>query len=136
MSPSTSSRLGSAAPRSPAVSGCRVRDARRAPHRRAGGPARSRPCSPHASLVSARAPPPPAPPRRPSGRRRTRPSAPARPRPARSRSSRCRLFKRFKLKNGLEVILAEFHDLPLVDVSLVIKAGGGANPPDRPAWPR
>ena len=39
-------------------------------------------------------------------------------------------FKRFKLKNGLEVILAEFHDLPLVDVSLVIKAGGGANPPE------
>lgn len=40
-------------------------------------------------------------------------------------------FKRFKLKNGLEVILAEFHDLPLVDVSLVVKAGGGANPPEQ-----
>jgi zinc protease len=39
-------------------------------------------------------------------------------------------FKRFKLKNGLEVILAEFHELPLVDVSLVIKAGGAANPPE------
>jgi len=39
-------------------------------------------------------------------------------------------FKRFKLKNGLEVILAEFHDLPLVDVSLVVKVGGGANPPE------
>ena len=40
-------------------------------------------------------------------------------------------FKRFKLKNGLDVILAEFHDLPLVDVSLVIKAGGAANPPEQ-----
>jgi predicted Zn-dependent peptidase len=38
-------------------------------------------------------------------------------------------FKRFKLKNGLEVVLAEFHDLPLVDLNLVVKSGGGANPP-------
>jgi zinc protease len=37
-------------------------------------------------------------------------------------------FKRFKLKNGLEVVLAEFHELPLVDFNLVIKAGGAANP--------
>lgn len=37
-------------------------------------------------------------------------------------------FKRFKLKNGAEVILAEFHDLPLVEVHLVVKTGGGANP--------
>jgi zinc protease len=39
-------------------------------------------------------------------------------------------FGRFKLKNGLEVVLAEFHDLPLVDLNLVIKSGGAANPPD------
>jgi zinc protease len=39
-------------------------------------------------------------------------------------------FKRFKLKNGLEVVLAEFHDLPLVDLNLVIKSGGAANPPE------
>jgi zinc protease len=39
-------------------------------------------------------------------------------------------FKRFKLKNGLEVILAEFHELPLVDLNLFIKAGGAANPVD------
>lgn len=37
-------------------------------------------------------------------------------------------YKRFKLKNGASVILAEFHDLPLVEVHLVINAGGGANP--------
>jgi zinc protease len=37
-------------------------------------------------------------------------------------------FTRFKLKNGAEVILAEFHDLPLVEVHLVLKTGGGANP--------
>jgi len=39
-------------------------------------------------------------------------------------------FKRFKLKSGLEVVLAEFHDLPLVELNLVVKAGGAANPPD------
>jgi zinc protease len=39
-------------------------------------------------------------------------------------------FGRFKLKNGLEVVLAEFHDLPLVDLNLVVKSGGAANPAD------
>jgi predicted Zn-dependent peptidase len=39
-------------------------------------------------------------------------------------------FGRFKLKNGLEVVLAEFHDLPLVELNLVVKSGGAANPPD------
>jgi len=39
-------------------------------------------------------------------------------------------FGRFKLKNGLEVVLAEFHDLPLVELNLVIKSGGAANPPE------
>jgi predicted Zn-dependent peptidase len=38
-------------------------------------------------------------------------------------------FKRFRLRNGLEVALAEFHDLPLVDFNLIVKSGGGANPP-------
>lgn len=37
-------------------------------------------------------------------------------------------FTHFKLRNGAEVILAEFHDLPLVEVHLVVKTGGGANP--------
>jgi len=37
-------------------------------------------------------------------------------------------YKRFKLKNGASVILAEFHDLPLVEMHLVVNAGGGANP--------
>ena len=40
-------------------------------------------------------------------------------------------WKRFKLKNGLEVFLVEFHDLPLVDLNLMIKTGGAANPADR-----
>ncbi|HVR60814.1 MAG TPA: pitrilysin family protein [Polyangia bacterium] len=39
-------------------------------------------------------------------------------------------FKRFKLPNGLEVVLAEFHDLPLIDLNLYVKSGGGANPPE------
>ena len=39
--------------------------------------------------------------------------------------------KRFKLKNGLEVMLVEFHDLPLIDFNLMIKTGGAANPVDR-----
>jgi zinc protease len=36
--------------------------------------------------------------------------------------------KRFKLKNGLKVILAESHRLPLVGLELVIKTGNAANP--------
>ncbi|HEY4187354.1 MAG TPA: pitrilysin family protein [Polyangia bacterium] len=37
-------------------------------------------------------------------------------------------YKRFKLKNGASVILAEFHDLPLVELHLVLGSGGAANP--------
>jgi zinc protease len=40
-------------------------------------------------------------------------------------------WKRFKLKNGLDVFLVEFHDLPLVDFNLVVKTGGAANPADK-----
>ncbi len=40
-------------------------------------------------------------------------------------------WKRFKLKNGLDVFLVEFHDLPLIDLNLMIKTGGAANPADR-----
>jgi zinc protease len=39
-------------------------------------------------------------------------------------------FKRFKLKNGLEVLLAEFHELPLVELNLVVKSGGASNAAD------
>jgi zinc protease len=37
-------------------------------------------------------------------------------------------FKRFKLKSGLEVFLSESHDLPLLDLHMVVKTGGAANP--------
>ena len=40
-------------------------------------------------------------------------------------------WKRFKLKNGLDVFLVEFHDLPLVNFNLMVKTGGAANPADR-----
>lgn len=36
--------------------------------------------------------------------------------------------KRFKLKNGLSVILVESHKLPLVGIELVVKTGNAANP--------
>jgi zinc protease len=36
--------------------------------------------------------------------------------------------KRFRLKNGLRVILAESHKLPLVGVEMVVRTGNGANP--------
>jgi zinc protease len=39
--------------------------------------------------------------------------------------------KRFRLKNGLRVILAESHKLPLVGVEMVVRTGNGANPPDK-----
>jgi predicted Zn-dependent peptidase len=84
-----------------------------------------------ALLVPAAPPPPPAPP--PAAPERATPDAPFRanaPAPGAEAQFKVPAFKRFKLKNGLEVILAEFHDLPLIDVNLVIKAGGGANPPE------
>jgi zinc protease len=39
--------------------------------------------------------------------------------------------KRFRLKNGLHVLLAESHKLPLVGVEMVVRTGNGANPPDK-----
>ena len=89
------------------------------------------------------------PPRRPRRRRRPPPTAaaaapaPARVTPdapfrqlapaagARADVQAAQRSKRFKLKNGLEVMLVEFHDLPLVDFNLMIKTGGAANPPER-----
>lgn len=37
-------------------------------------------------------------------------------------------YRRFKLRNGASVILAEFHDLPLVEAHLFVRTGGAANP--------
>jgi zinc protease len=39
--------------------------------------------------------------------------------------------KRLRLRNGLPVILAESHKLPLVNVNLVVKTGSSANPKDK-----
>jgi len=39
--------------------------------------------------------------------------------------------KRLRLRNGLPVILAESHKLPLVSVNLVVKTGSSANPKDK-----
>jgi zinc protease len=36
--------------------------------------------------------------------------------------------KRFRLKNGLQVVLAESHKLPLFAAQLVVRTGGAANP--------
>ncbi len=41
-------------------------------------------------------------------------------------------FKKIKLSNGLEVIIAEHHELPLVNMSLVINAGWVADPKEKP----
>ncbi len=79
---------------------------------------------------AARAQDPPAP--APVAERQT-PDAPFRasaPVPGPEPQFKVPAFKRFKLKSGLEVILAEMHDLPLVDVSLFVKTGGAANPPE------
>jgi len=77
---------------------------------------------------------PPAPPAAPGAPERETPDAPFRqqaptagPEPTFTPPH----WKRFKLKNGLEVFLVEFHDLPLIDLNLMIKTGGAANPPDR-----
>ncbi len=39
--------------------------------------------------------------------------------------------KRFRLKNGLSVILAESHKLPLVSLDLIVKTGSSANGKDK-----
>ncbi|HEY2904015.1 MAG TPA: pitrilysin family protein [Polyangia bacterium] len=79
-------------------------------------------------VPSAPAEPPPSPPR-------VTPDAPFRaeaPAPGPEPQFAVPAFKRFKLPNGLEVVLAEFHDLPLCDFNLYVKSGGGANPADLP----
>ncbi len=50
------------------------------------------------------------------------------PKPAGETAFKIPGIKRFKLKNGLSVLLAEDHDLPLVSFDLGIKTGGAANP--------
>jgi zinc protease len=76
----------------------------------------------------------PAPAPAPAVAERQTPDAPFRataPAPGSEPQFKVPAFKRFKLKNGLEVLLAEMHDLPLVDVNLIVKSGAGANPADR-----
>jgi zinc protease len=51
-----------------------------------------------------------------------------RPKPGAERPFKVPAVKRFKLKNGLKVILAESHKLPLVGMELVVKTGNAANP--------
>ena len=51
-----------------------------------------------------------------------------RPPPARERPFKVPAVKRFKLKNGLPVILAESRKLPLYGLELVVKTGNAANP--------
>jgi len=85
----------------------------------AATPAPSPPAS--APLASA---PPPSYPATPDAEFRSGPPEPTALTPFKVPS-----FERFRLKSGLEVVLSEAHDLPLVDFTLVVKTGGGANPP-------
>ncbi len=39
--------------------------------------------------------------------------------------------QRFKLANGLDVVLVEYHELPLVNLYLLVRGGSSADPPDR-----
>jgi predicted Zn-dependent peptidase len=93
--------------------------------------------APAATAVAAPAPaaPTPAPPPGPPApAARVTPDAPFRqlaPGPGPAPSFHPPPWKRFKLKNGLDVFLVEFHDLPLVDFNLMIKTGGAANPPEK-----
>ena len=50
------------------------------------------------------------------------------PAPGEKHAFKIPTVKRLRLKNGLPVILAESHKLPLVSVDLVLKTGGSANP--------
>src|SRR5205823_2682982 len=55
-----------------------------------------------------------------------------RPKPGPERTFKVPAVKRFRLKNGLAVILAESHKLPLVGIEMVIKTGNAANPKGQP----
>lgn len=71
---------------------------------------------------------------RPAPATRTTPDAPFRSRlPAAGEKKPFKVpsVKRLRLRNGLSVILAEAHELPLVNINLVVKTGGTANPKDK-----
>ena len=53
------------------------------------------------------------------------------PRPGEKHPFKVPAVKRFRLRNGLPVILAESHKLPLVGVDLVVKTGNSANAKDK-----
>ncbi len=40
-------------------------------------------------------------------------------------------FTRFRLSNGLEVVFAEYHELPLVVFQMLFRAGRSSDPPDK-----
>jgi zinc protease len=50
------------------------------------------------------------------------------PPPGAERAFKVPAVKRFRLKNGLRVILAQSNKLPLVSVEMVVKTGGAGNP--------
>lgn len=54
------------------------------------------------------------------------------PGPGRSSDFRPPVIERATLENGMKIWLVEKHDLPLVQVNLVLKSGWAADPPDRP----
>jgi len=65
---------------------------------------------------------------------RTSPDAPFRaslPAPGEKHAFKVPAVKRLRLKNGLPVILAESHKLPLVSVDLIVKTGSSANAKDK-----
>ena len=57
------------------------------------------------------------------------------PQPRRTEPFAVPAVKRFRLKNGLQVVLAESHELPLVDLDLIVKTGSSANGKDKAVWP-
>jgi zinc protease len=82
-----------------------------------------------AKLVPVTAAPPPA-----KVAARTTPDAAFRaklPAPGEKRAFKVPAVKRLRLRNGLPVILAESHKLPLVSVDLVVKTGNSANAKDK-----
>ncbi len=62
------------------------------------------------------------------------PDAPFRnqlPAPARQAPFKPPKVTRLRLRNGVSVILAEAHELPLVNIAVVVKTGSSANPKDK-----
>jgi zinc protease len=67
----------------------------------------------------------------PALKKSSRPDTSKLPKPGPEVTLRLPKLERSKLSNGLEVLVVQHHELPVVNMNLVVKTGGAADPDDR-----